>query len=1223
MLNKVHDSWNKLNRWGRIGLIVGLLMIFYTLVGFFIVPFAARKAALAELPELLHRPVSIAHVYFNPYTLHLQIEGFAVGKKEGDGNLFSFRLFDVDVDGFSIFTFSAACERIAVFDPQVDLEIFRGGSSISDLIPAASSGNGEDTAEDKDDIFPFILRNLSISNGTCRVYDKVRDMHHVISDLNLSVPFTSSLRRDNEKQVQPSLDMVINGTPFSLKGHSLPFTSSRRTEFNFSLKDARLADYWAYLPIYETTSLKSGVLNTVLTLSFDRTETLLPRVLVKGEADISDFDLAARKGPSLVRFTQLAVKFDEMSILRRIFKIGSVRLSNPYLKIGLKKDGSVDLLDYIAPSMEAGSKSSRNSTSESLPLVAQVNEFVLENGQVDFSDNAFSDGFTRKIGPVAVKVQDISLLANATAAYNFSIGSNATETVRGAGRLVLNPFSVNGSVMVADLNIPDYHAYLDRPLPLDVASGKVGLESDFSFAPQSETVRLSNIRVDVDKLALTPKGGGETLIGLDGFVMSNGTVDVKEKSVFIDSINLNKAILSTLRNRKGEIDLLGYMQKPPQDSSPEPAEESDDGGMEQSPAADKENKDWQITLNRFLLDDSAVEFTDLAATDKTVTRLNKIRIGVDDLSYPEKSPMQLSAAAVINGRGYLNVSGQVGPQSLKGNGQLRLRKLRLRDFNGYLPEEMQLSIARGHIDVNGDWAFSASAKPVASYKGKVQFKDLLLRDDHGNSRFFHMNELAMRGIDFVSEPLRVKVSSVGLLDPEVNLVRESDGTFNAARMFTGRRAEAVNATLVDEQAEKVAEKSAVDKSEPVLRQEPALQGPTDEEKKENYIFVEKMFMSNGTVLFTDEVVSPSFKLDISRMTSAVRNLELPHGERMDMSFNATLDQQAPLVTEGFLQPTVEGTDADLRVSLSNLDMTQLSPYTEKFIAYPVSTGMLSSDVGIRLRGKYIAVNNVFDIYQFDVGDKVDNPDAPSIPIGLGLALLRDSRGNIRLDIPVEGDLSDPQFRLGRVIARAIVNLLVKAVTSPFALIGSLVGGGEDMDVLAFEPGTSGLKDDEISKVESVAKAMTDRPGLKLEISGFSAPDDIPVMEKAEFSRQVAMPKYLELESSGKAPATVDDIVVSEEEYPDYLEAAYKDAPFEKPKNVLGFVKSIPVPDMEKALRENIKITDTQLAQLARSRAEIVRRLLTEKSGISPERVFLKGISATGKSTGPRVELGLQ
>ncbi|WP_415719282.1 DUF748 domain-containing protein [Maridesulfovibrio sp.] len=1229
MFKKILEQWKGLNRQGRIGVISVAVLISYILAGFLLIPFTIKKVALAQLPTLLNRPVQLEKVEFNPFTLNLSVYGLEIGKKEGEGNLLAFKQFDFNLDSFSIFRLSLILDEIKLVDPQVDFSIFRGGCSFSDLIPEGNveEDGQEATTEDDKGLFPFILRNLVVSNGTIKVYDKVREVHHVVSDIDLFVPFTSSLLRDNTRQVQPSLEMVINGTPFVLTGHTLPFNQSLKTQFDFSIKNAQLAEYWPYLPIYKTTELKSGSLSTDLVLSFERGEALIPKVCISGKASISNFDLAARKGASLLKFNALNVDVDEIRILQREVRISSISLDDPYLKIGIKPDGQPDLLDYLSPSIEAGEKSKEKEKEIGPDLAALIKDFRINGGLVDFSDNAFGKGFSKKIGPIMVHAGNVTTAENEAGTWDFRVGSNSTEIISGQGAMTVVPLVVNGSASVDDLNLPDYHAYLDEPLPLDVAGGKVGLGSDFQFAANNGTVRMDNLRVNIGGLKLQPKGGGNTLIGLDGFAVSNGTVDVTEKSVFIDSIDLNKLLIKLMRDKKG-IDLLkqieAHQQKTESEKAGIPMEESAQP-EESAESSESEGEPWKVSLNRFRIADSGFEFTDLAVTEKTVTSISDIKFGLDGLTFPEKKPFTLNFSAVVNDRGHINVNGQAGPESLQGKGTVHVRKLRLRDFNGYLPPQMQLNIARGHIDVNGEWNFSAAEEPSAGYTGKLQLKDLLLRDNQDNKQFFHLDDLAVRGIDFRSAPFKVKVASIAVLNPKANLEREKDGTFNIGRMLTGERAEPVNEEVVEDLAEEAAQKAAVAQQNgtlpaPVVAE---LSSPTEEEKKENNIFIDKIFMTNGTVRFRDYVVSPAFELDITNMRSAVRGLELPRGQRTDLSFNATLDKQSPLVAEGYLQPTEEGADTDLKLSLSNLDMTQLSPYTEKFIAYPVSTGMLSSDVGVKLRRKFLAVENVFDIYQFDVGDKVDSPDAPNIPIGLGLALLKDSSGNIRLDIPVEGDLSDPQFRLGRVIGRAIVNLLVKAVTSPFALIGALVGGGEDLDVMAFQPGKTGFMKGEQAKVESVAKAMIDRPGLKLEISGFSAPEDIPAMKDAEFHRQVAMPKFLKLEGDENAPASVYDVVISEEEYPEYLEEAYKDATFERPTNFLGVVVAQSVPVMEKALREHIIITDTQLADLARRRAEKVRSILVEQSGIDAGRVFLKGVSATGKGSGPRVEIGLQ
>ena len=587
---------------------------------------------------------------------------------------------------------------------------------------------------------------------------------------------------------------------------------------------------------------------------------------------------------------------------------------------------------------------------------------------------------------------------------DFRIGSNATEIISGQGGLSVVPLSVNGSMSLEDLDIPDYHVYLDDSLPLDVAEGKVGLGSDFQLGLQNGTsVRLKNIRVNVDGLKLQPKGGGKTLIGLGGFAMSNGTVDLQKKSVVIDSIDLNKILIRLMRDKKG-IDLLKQIEQHQKNAKAKNVGVPVKLQEESADSADVEGEPWKVALNRFQIADSGFEFTDRAATKKTVTNVSDIKIGLNGLTYPEEKPLALNLSALINKRGSIKINGQAGPQSLKGKGSVQVRKLRLRDFNGYLPPQMQMNIARGHIDVHGNWDFSAANEPVAGYTGKVQLKDLLIRDNQGNKQFFHLEDLAVREIDFRSAPLKVKVGSIAVLAPQANLEREQDGTVNLARMLTGKRAEPVDEEAVEKQAEQAAEKAEVAQAEGVAPADGVaeLKVPTAAEKEENNIFIDKIFMTNGTVTFKDYVVSPAFELDITKMRSAVRGLELPHGERTDLSFNATLDRQSPLVAEGFLQPTAEGADTDITISLANLDMTQLSPLHREIHRL---SGKYR-DAQFR-RGREAARQVDSSGITFSIFTSLRSATRwtilmrPNIPIGLGLALLRDSSGNIRLDIPVE------------------------------------------------------------------------------------------------------------------------------------------------------------------------------------------------------------------------------
>ena len=289
---------------------------------------------------------------------------------------------------------------------------------------------------------------MIVTNGTYAVYDTPKDFHHLISDFNLFVPFTSSLTRHSDDFVQPSLDMIINGTPFVLKGQTLPFKNTLQTEFNFSLDNAELGEYWVYLPIHKTTTLKSGKLSSAFDITFVRGEELLPKILLGGQFYIRDFDLVRNNGVPLLKFKELAVDINEMSLLRKILKIKSAKLTDPHLKMGLKADGSLDLIDIVPmlQSKPAESKDDKSvaSKDDEPAFFAEIESAILVGGNIDFTDKAFGNGFTKQIGPLSITASNITTEENKTGTYAIQVGSAGTEVVKVNGSLALAPLIVKG-----------------------------------------------------------------------------------------------------------------------------------------------------------------------------------------------------------------------------------------------------------------------------------------------------------------------------------------------------------------------------------------------------------------------------------------------------------------------------------------------------------------------------------------------------------------------------------------------------------------------------------------------------------------------------------------------------------------------------------------------------------------------------------------------------------
>lgn len=1273
MFKEYREKWSSLTSPVKWAYGIGVFLVLYTLIGFFLIPFIGQKVLLAQLPKVLKRDVAIENVSFNPYTLNLEIEGFKVAKKKGDGNLVSFKKLGLNLDSFSIFRLALVITNVSFNELSVDVSVFKGGTSVSDLVPEAQEKSaGEE--EDSGSLFPVVVDNFTMTNSTIKVFDQTKNKHHLISDININVPFTSTLDRNVKDFVQPSLSAVINGTPFEMKGKTLPFDSSLRTRFDFVIQKAELKDYRNYLPLPKEVQIANGTLSSTLSLVFDRGGQDAPKVHLAGDAEVDNFSLVHSDEGKLIAFKNFKIKFDDLRIMQKIAHINSVMIMNPYINMGLKKDGSLELLDYLLPQSKPAEKTvspdfksnstvavetDSNSTSNAIsnatgpaennatlpeetaqkrdevktsdesgdtPFLATVDSFDLIGGVVDLKDNAFGKGFEKKVGPINVSAQNITTAKGKYGRFSVDIGKKDGEYISTSGNLSLIPLDVNGSLAVSNMTVPEYHTYYEDFLPLDMTSGSLTVRSGFKFTPEAAgmnaTTEISGLSVGLEKLKLEVPGKESPVVGIDSLGISNGTIDVLKKSVSVDSVNLDGGLIRIGRSRKGIdlVNLIDELQK---------SEKSSTGQAAAKPAADEvESEPWKVGVKKIGVAKTEFELIDTAASKKTVIDLENINVRADDFSLDGAKDMLLDISGQVNKRGSFAVNGHARMKPLSAGGTVSLKKIRLRDFNGYLPKKMQMNIARGHLDVAGQWDFKGGDKAAAGYKGKAQLKDLVIRDSSNNKAAFTLDELAVRDIDFKSEPLGSTVGLVDVVKPVVNVVREQDGTINFSRMITGKRAAPVNATAIEEQAEQinvVPVNDATVKAEIPVETNASVTNATAEGASEVSFMLEKVRLRDGSLVFNDLTVKPSFNMDISKMKADITKLGLPYGNRTGIVFNATVDDQSPLILTGELLPSGKNLKSGMKLNLSNLDMTQLSPYTLKYIAYPVSTGMLNANVDLALDGSEIAVGNLLDIFQFDVGDKVPNPDAANVPIGLGLALLKDSDGNIQLDIPVEGNLSDPQFRLGAVIGRAIVNLLIKAVTSPFALIGSLFGGGENMNVLAFDPGTDKLNESALKKIETIAKAMTERPGLNLEISGFSAAQqDRPALKELTFNRKIAMVKFLEIEGDEGAPKSVDDVKITQEEYPEYLEDVYKDEPFEKPTNIIGMVKTLPVPDMEKAVRDHIQITPSDLSRLARKRAEIVRDMLINEKGIKAERIFLKDSGQVkAQSAGPRVELGLK
>jgi hypothetical protein len=371
------------------------------------------------------------------------------------------------------------------------------------------------------------------------------------------------------------------------------------------------------------------------------------------------------------------------------------------------------------------------------------------------------------------------------------------------------------------------------------------------------------------------------------------------------------------------------------------------------------------------------------------------------------------------------------------------------------------------------------------------------------------------------------------------------------------------------------------------------------------IQIRTITLHGGHINFSDTSLKPAYSMDLAEIGGRVSGLSSGETTLADVDLRGKVNQFAPLEIVGKINPLRDDLYVDLKARFKDMDLSSMTPYSGKYVGYTIEKGKLSFDLNYQIaKRKLDSKNNLF-LDQFTLGEKVESPTATNLPVRLAIALLKDRRGEIHLDLPVTGSLDDPAFSVWKVVLQILVNLIAKAATAPFALLGALIGGGEELGYLEYEPGSATMADTNAKKIEMLTKALYERPSLKLEIEGHvDVEKDSEGLRHRQFMGKLKVQKFNQRLKQGQTSISVDGLNIEPAEYEQYLKLAYKAETFPKPRNLLGFAKDLPVPEMEKLMLTHIQIKDDDLRLLASQRAMKVKDAILQSGKVEPERLFI-------------------
>ncbi|HEX6020194.1 MAG TPA: DUF748 domain-containing protein, partial [Burkholderiaceae bacterium] len=741
--------------------------------------------------------------------------------------------------------------------------------------------------------------------------------------------------------------------------------------------------------------------------------------------------------------------------------------------------------------------------------------------------------------------------------------------------------------------------------------------------------------------------------------LGNLRLDAVARRLEVGTVALHDARVVVERARDGTLNLMHWPRVPARNASGDTATSAP--GTPTAPAAravaapgPAASAPWQVSLDDVAVSGSQLSWRDEAvpggAADGPVQLdIHAIRAKVNGLHWPlATAPAQVELSAQVADPaaqreqrrargGSIDWKGSVVAQPLALRGALRIERFPLHALERYATGRLNASLQRGQLRWRGDVALRQQPGGLdARVAG-----DLLLADLHAFERdptshallpdeLIGWQALDVKGLKVALAPSkrpRIDIGEAVLSDFYSQLVLNADGRFNLRDVARGgapaappggfavgpqiaptREPAKPDAAAADARAPAAAagEAAAAAPATPgnaasAAATEPAASG-VPRAKLPVDIAVGGVQLVNGRIDYTDRLVTPNFSAALSEVNGRLGAFDSTSHEMATLELDGRIAGTGVLDVRGSLNPLADPLALDIGAKATDIELAPLSPYAGKYAGYAIERGKLSMDVhyDVQPDGRLEAKNHVI-LNQLTFGDPVDSPSATKLPVRLAVALLSDRHGVIDVNLPISGSINDPQFSVGGIILKVIVNLIVKVVTAPFSWLAG--GGGEDLSYIAFEPGTATMADDADAAIGKVAKALQERPSLQMTVTGTAdLAREGDAMRNAMLEQRLLAQQRNEALRSGAAASAAAS--VPPDERARLLRAVYRETDLpDKPRNFLGFAKDIPPAEMEALLKKHMRIDDDSARQLALQRGRAVRDALVAK-GLPSERMFL-------------------
>ncbi|MCP2089651.1 UNVERIFIED_ORG: hypothetical protein J2Y81_005738 [Paraburkholderia sediminicola] len=1222
--------------------ITGLLifLVLFGLLGFFAAPPLIRHIAEQQLSKQLDRPATISRIALNPYTLKLEADSVHIGERGGAGDFVDIARLIVKPSWSSLFRGAPIVDEVQLDSPRFHIVRYDAQRfNFTDLIEKFSKQPA------KPDSKPtlFSVSNIRLENGQITFDDKLLGATHVIDQWKLGIPFIATLPSKTDIFVEPLLRARIDGSPLAIDGKTKPFAASRESEVSLRFDGLDVPQLISYAPTKLPVVVQSGKLSTDLKLNFVVSNDA-PSLRVAGTVDLNDVDVRDQSKAPFFAARALHVAAGTLEPLKNLYHIDEIRIDAPSANLARDKDGVLSVERMFAPAPAARASTSAPASAPvaasgsgatekaAQPLDLSIKRFVLNDGTVNVHDEAASRPVDAGLQKLAVTLTDFSTLATAPAHYTLNTDfKDGGGSLGVAGAFGLVAKTASAKVDLKSLKLPLLQPYLDTATAAQVVDGALSANANVgaNWSKSPVAVMVTDTQLNLQSLKLAARGSKEPIVSLAQGQVTVKQVDVAGRTADITGVDTTGLVVNAQRLKDGSIDLAAL-------AGPHQAEQQRTA-IHAVKKAEAAGPAWHYKIGELNLKDATANFTDNTTPNPVKLSVTPLQLKVQQISDDLSKPLPVDLQATLNKKGTLGVKGDVTATPLKVAVKVNANRLDAAAFEPYFGSKLNALIASALLNANGDLALSQAKTLKATYRGDVALVDVRMIDKATSDPFAGWSSLALTNLkaDYDEHGTVVDAGRVTFTKFYGRVLLDAQGKLNlkdvvahesgAAQSLTRDKSGGHEPVPLTPQAASAPELASA--PVPASSATPATVTAATPPQSPVKLHFGQLVLQQGRVTYTDNFIKPNFTANLVGIQGTVGAFGTQSTTPAPVDIAAKLAANGPLSIRGTVNPLIAKPALDLTASAHDIELTNLTPYSAKYAGYPITKGKLNVDLHYKLDNDQLNANNHIFIDQLTFGDHVENDTATKLPVRLAISLLKNSRGEIDVNLPVSGSLSNPEFSIGGLIWHAVLNLLQKAVTAPFSLIANAFGGGgEELGYVEFEPGSAQLSDAADKKLDTIVKALADKSSIRIDLIGRVDPAiDGPGLRAQYVDRQVKQQKIKDVVGNGES-VDLSTVTVDPKEYDKYLTKAYKAADFKKPRNFVGLTKSLPDDDMKAAMAANAPIDDASLRQLAQQRAQAVQQYFEGK--IDSSRVFIvapkldaDGIKDKGATT--RVDFGLK